>query len=746
MRASAATLLLALLLCLMGTAARADCGRGDGTALPTLPVVMPAPDGTLSLAIRAERASAPVMIGDLPVADVPVFVVQPEAGTRLRAVDALGKPDADLPPNCLKTPQSLYAGSVWALRQGDRLHVRLTSALDYSAAELPAPPAGGMSCRGINLHTHGLLVSPARRTEKDGSRSIGDQAFDIAVPGGDADAGGDPCASGSGKAPMAMGADPLHRMVPGTLTYATEIPGRPGQSGRDDGEHPSGLFWFHPHVHGYSGPLTTGGTAGLITIGALGDYLCVDRAGGCGAPDALPVRTMMLKDAEILPDHGGWRLAHERVYALEDACAQSPGKDEERRGECRDYRGRRWLFTVNGARYPVIGDAVPDRAEVWRIVNASANMSYRLRLRPLADAQGEALPLQVLTLEGAAPAPAHTVAPEMVRELLLMPASRAEILVVPPAAGGPYVLEQQPFTTGGDSWPRALLAELRVSGAAAAAPATVRLRAASSLQVPPEHDYGPTAEPSCDYPSGSVRRILLVARPTFSDDHRRPTKFGLIAGVERPGNAPAMFDADGKPQPMTPETWNALLARDADAPAFMHNPFGTVCTYVGHTETWIIDNYTAEAHNFHIHQTEFRLAETHRSDPAFFSPAPTNGLGTLQKTSDAAIATDDATDRAGDGTSLYRDTVPVPRGIAAGGRGCDGSPFNDRCHPGRITLIVRFDRDAQIGTFVYHCHILQHEDAGMMAIMRVLCPPGDTACAARHPSPAVAPQTARRDL
>jgi FtsP/CotA-like multicopper oxidase with cupredoxin domain len=34
---------------------------------------------------------------------------------------------------------------------------------------------------------------------------------------------------------------------------------------------------------------------------------------------------------------------------------------------------------------------------------------------------------------------------------------------------------------------------------------------------------------------------------------------------------------------------------------------------------------------------------------------------------------------------------------------------------------VRMDfRGPDIGDFVYHCHILGHEDAGMMAIIRVL--------------------------
>jgi FtsP/CotA-like multicopper oxidase with cupredoxin domain len=39
------------------------------------------------------------------------------------------------------------------------------------------------------------------------------------------------------------------------------------------------------------------------------------------------------------------------------------------------------------------------------------------------------------------------------------------------------------------------------------------------------------------------------------------------------------------------------------------------------------------------------------------------------------------------------------------------------------SVTVRMDfRGMDVGDFVYHCHILGHEDAGMMAIIRVLPP------------------------
>jgi len=38
---------------------------------------------------------------------------------------------------------------------------------------------------------------------------------------------------------------------------------------------------------------------------------------------------------------------------------------------------------------------------------------------------------------------------------------------------------------------------------------------------------------------------------------------------------------------------------------------------------------------------------------------------------------------------------------------------------GHAAVVIPFMDDNQLGTFVYHCHILEHEDGGMMAILDV---------------------------
>jgi FtsP/CotA-like multicopper oxidase with cupredoxin domain len=94
----------------------------------------------------------------------------------------------------------------------------------------------------------------------------------------------------------------------------------------------------------------------------------------------------------------------------------------------------------------------------------------------------------------------------------------------------------------------------------------------------------------------------------------------------------------------------------------------------GDVEDWIIENRSQEAHTFHIHQSHFLVLER---------------------------------DRAAVDENYLRDTVDVPY--------WDGTSQ----YPS-VKLRMDFRDPAIIGTFPYHCHILQHEDGGMMGTIRVL--------------------------
>jgi FtsP/CotA-like multicopper oxidase with cupredoxin domain len=95
----------------------------------------------------------------------------------------------------------------------------------------------------------------------------------------------------------------------------------------------------------------------------------------------------------------------------------------------------------------------------------------------------------------------------------------------------------------------------------------------------------------------------------------------------------------------------------------------------GDVEDWIIENRTQELHAFHIHQIHFVLLQW------FGLPVD---------------------------EPFLRDTVNVPF--------WDGK---SSVYP-MVKLRMDFRDPNSVGTFVYHCHLLEHEDGGMMALIRVL--------------------------
>jgi len=94
----------------------------------------------------------------------------------------------------------------------------------------------------------------------------------------------------------------------------------------------------------------------------------------------------------------------------------------------------------------------------------------------------------------------------------------------------------------------------------------------------------------------------------------------------------------------------------------------------GDVEDWIIENRSQELHDFHIHQVHFLMLE--------WFGIPIN-------------------------EPFLRDTIPVP--------------FWDGKTPRYPTVRLRMDfRDPNaIGVFPFHCHLLEHEDGGMMGLIRV---------------------------
>jgi hypothetical protein len=223
--------------------------------------------------------------------------------------------------------------------------------------------------------------------------------------------------------------------------------------------------------------------------------------------------------------------------------------------------------------------------------------------------------------------------------------------------------------------------------------------------------------------------------------------FGLIAGI-RHANGQMDFFNSAHPEKTLHEVKQVWLAgvngedgSDPDFPGFMHNPWSTICAVKGQVEPWELQNWTGEDHNFHLHQTKFTL----NANGAFQYPVPESVYHKDLLLGDELVKTfSDPVN-----PNEYYDNVPVPRGQSfcdvdkrdpgcrkqslTDNRECTGEPDAIRCaNPGKISLMVDFSRYEQVGSYVYHCHILEHEDGGMMAQINVICPPGDAKCAAHQ--------------
>jgi FtsP/CotA-like multicopper oxidase with cupredoxin domain len=115
---------------------------------------------------------------------------------------------------------------------------------------------------------------------------------------------------------------------------------------------------------------------------------------------------------------------------------------------------------------------------------------------------------------------------------------------------------------------------------------------------------------------------------------------------------------------------------DPNAPPAITATQGTV-------EEWTVENHTLENHEFHFHQLHFLVESQNNFEINGDQQAP--GI-----------------------TGQYLDMIEVPN--------WDGNT----AHPfPSVTLRIDF-RGPDIGTFVFHCHILNHEDLGMMNIIQVV--------------------------
>lgn len=365
-------------------------------------------------------------------------------------------------------------------------------------------------------------------------------------------------------------------------------------------DEPPGLYWYHPHVHGFTEFQVNGGAAGAIVVEGM-DKVRPEVTG-------LAERVFTIRQQFLVPwVPGPYQLTINYQTA---AIAEGPAPSILMK---------------------------PGEKQFWRVVNASLQDFIPLQVQY----SGKPQELQLIALDGY-----PLTEPRMETTILIPPAGRAEFVVTAPPKETTAYLSALFYSTGPTGNPDSgqPLARIVLNSNAPQTPPAVPVPTAAA------------AAKTSSRASAALDHLKFAALRDATPTTERKLYFSEEFGGT---NGPIQFyiTVDGQKQQV-----------------FTANEKPAITTKVGAVEDWTIENRALETHDFHIHQIHFLMLEQ-------------NGQ---------PVANQD-----------MRDSIEIPFWSGKG-------PYP--------SVKVRMDfRDPTIaGTFVFHCHILLHEDLGMMHKIEVL--------------------------
>jgi len=391
---------------------------------------------------------------------------------------------------------------------------------------------------------------------------------------------------------------------------------------------PPGLYWYHPHIHGFSKTQVLGGASGALIVEGM--ERAVKEVAG------LPERVIVIRDRDLVnpdapPSKSEPKLPPMLIDRDGDAVNNGTGFGKPAKDLSINFVPIPWPDYP-----PALIEMKPGQRQLWRVLNASA-LTY-LNLELLFNRKPQ--PLGLIALDGV-PLNENGKPGDAVNwqtHLAVTPGGRAEFIVTGPPAKTEGLLVTRSVDTGpvGENDPNRAVA--RIVASEEAPDPRSKLSTSSQPLAPPGVSWLGDAKPV------RTRRLYFSEKPVDPANPSGPTEFFITLD----GQTPVAFD----PQSGIPN----IVARQ-----------GTV-------EDWIIENRSNELHTFHIHQLHFLLLD--------YLGRPVN-------------------------EPYLRDTVNVPY-------------YNGRSlvYPS-VRLRMDFRDPNAIGTFVYHCHLLEHEDGGMMGLIRV---------------------------
>jgi FtsP/CotA-like multicopper oxidase with cupredoxin domain len=491
-------------------------------------------------------------------------------------------------------------------------------------------------------------------------------------------------------------------------------------------DHPAGTFWYHPHRHGSTALQVSSGMVGALIV--RGDRLPSDSANG---------------DIDTLLKRQDGTDIKERVLVLQQiqyACLDENGNIKGQRDgdnvvawvcdpsdtggiEFYDDPGGKGLFAPGAwsesGRYTSInGQILPGflatsgEIERWRMIHAGVRDTISLEFRKLKDGAPNVNTLKTADAEryirencAGDPIPYHIIADDGLTRstawqttlTTLQPGYRSDALVVFPKAGFYCVVDTSAPASGNLSRKAESRQLLGVVHAKAGTP------------VPDIHGY------LTEQLVAAAKRTMPVSiRTKVVDDLNDGLKLSAftphpdVQDSEVTGTQELAFFIDVRSNATKFEVSNAIGTKFDPKPYALDRIDRTLT--LGGVDEWTLQSYFV-SHPFHIHVNPFQIVKI--LDP--------NGKD---------VSLPHATDDAGGGQpdpqypglkGVWKDTLWVKSLVPP-----------DVLPQGLYTIVVRTRNQRYIGEYVLHCHILDHEDQGMMQNVSIVLPNGVGGNTASH--------------
>lgn len=439
---------------------------------------------------------------------------------------------------------------------------------------------------------------------------------------------------------------------------------------------PPGTYFYHPHAHGMSGPEVAGGLSGMwivepdsAVLSAVDERDIVIRPHLPLTPyDAAQKQRETAEIDALIPAAGAREGALRIVPPLRTYDPFNPpawpsylplaaGNQHLDPNGCGFFAEP--LITVNGADAPATLIVPAGKPQLLRVLNALPNGMKYIRLR---DASGEEQTMHVVGRDGVPVSNddtrplAHYVP---MTGILLGPTMRADILLAL-APGQALTLYSDRYCSGPFNG-KLLKHDLLTISAAASAHADPPAAVVSTPVAPVSSRAAQLLQYVRLHPNFVRRRALTYTQYELPNANRKGVHFEFY--ITETSNR------DFHEQPYWPS-----FAPGQNTPAH-----ADIVVKQGSIEEWYLFNATPETHTFHIHQMAFAAEDE--------TPVP-----------------------------VMHDTVVVPPGRMLPNSGDPNFPL---VKPSRTRILLDF-RHVPRGEFVYHCHMLLHEDNGMMGIIHVI--------------------------